>query len=69
MQKNFFSEKITSVDVLSLDVLDPKRTCDLEPVLWECIQSLIPDPLLLEDREDMRVEEPLTARGLIPMLI
>ena len=57
------------INQFPLDVLDPERTRDLEPILWKCIQPFIPDPLLLEDREDMRVEEPLTARGLIPMLI
>ena len=32
-------------------------------------QTFILDPLLLEDREDMRVEELLTSRGLVPILV
>ena len=68
-QRIFGLDRSYLVNQFPLDVLDPQRTSNLKPILWKCPQTSISQAFALEDRVDMRVEKPLTSRGLVPILV
>jgi hypothetical protein len=57
------------VNQFPLDVIDPQRTSNLKPILRKRLQTSISQAFSPEDRVDMRVEELLTSRGLVPILV